>query len=264
MGLLLSKAWRACGIGEWVTAGMIRSAVATYKFGVQHNHLLVLLISMVQPFQKVAVLPILPGSDECNQTVHPSVLQTHQTMLLDQQLQQLQPGSTVAGTPPRGAAGHEEGGGGLETTNPSSSFAAGDRGGGQETCSHCSTFAAVSIVAGAPPRGAAGFEEVGGGPETTNPSSSFAARDRGRGQESCSHCSTCAAGDTVAGAPEEGAAGYEEGGRSGDHPPSSLSTAGVCYPAINSYTDSIASSSLGTGNIATREPLEVLVLGPGL
>ncbi|MGH0184965.1 UNVERIFIED_CONTAM: hypothetical protein FKN15_016751 [Acipenser sinensis] len=30
MGLLLSKAWRACGIGEWVTAGMIRSAVATY------------------------------------------------------------------------------------------------------------------------------------------------------------------------------------------------------------------------------------------
>ncbi|MGH0117746.1 UNVERIFIED_CONTAM: hypothetical protein FKN15_039042 [Acipenser sinensis] len=32
MGLLLSKAWRACGIGEWVTAGMIRSAVATYTW----------------------------------------------------------------------------------------------------------------------------------------------------------------------------------------------------------------------------------------
>ncbi|MGH0120778.1 UNVERIFIED_CONTAM: hypothetical protein FKN15_027144 [Acipenser sinensis] len=70
-------------------------------------------------------------------------------------------GSTVAGTPPRGAAGHEEGGGGLETTNPSSSFAAGDRGGSQETCSHSSTCAAESSVAGAPQGGAAGYEEGG-------------------------------------------------------------------------------------------------------
>ncbi|MGH0186755.1 UNVERIFIED_CONTAM: hypothetical protein FKN15_022258 [Acipenser sinensis] len=82
-------------------------------------------------------------------------------------------------------------------------------------------IAAGSTVAGTPPRGAADHEEGGGGLETTNPSSIFAAGD----QETCSHCSTCAAGDTVAGAPEEGAASYKEGGRSGDHPPSSLSAA---------------------------------------
>ncbi|MGH0139050.1 UNVERIFIED_CONTAM: hypothetical protein FKN15_070977 [Acipenser sinensis] len=73
-------------------------------------------------------------------------------------------GSTVARTPPRGAAGHEEGGGGQETCSHCSSFAARDRGGGQETCPHCS---------------------------------SFAAGDRGGGPETCSHCSFFAAGSTV-------------------------------------------------------------------
>ncbi|MGH0146695.1 UNVERIFIED_CONTAM: hypothetical protein FKN15_026291 [Acipenser sinensis] len=179
-------------------------------------------------------------------------------------------GCTVAGTPPRGAAGHEKGRGGLETTNPSSSFTAGDHGGGQETCSHCSTFVAGRTVAGAPPRGVAGFEEGGGGPETTNPSSSFAAKDRGGGQETCSHCSTCAAGSTVAGASQKGAASYEEGGRSGDHPSSSLSAAmtataeGVSLGSVSTSADSMASSSLATGNIAAHEHLKVPVLGPGL
>ncbi|MGH0139314.1 UNVERIFIED_CONTAM: hypothetical protein FKN15_025144 [Acipenser sinensis] len=136
-------------------------------------------------------------------------------------------GSTVAGTPPRGAAGHEEGGGGPETANPSSRFAARDRGGGQETYSHCSTCPAGSTVAGTPPRGAAGHEEGGGGPETANPSSRFAARDRGGGQETYSHCSTCPAGSTVAGAPQKGAASYEEGGRSGDHPQAAFPLPGL-------------------------------------
>ncbi|MGH0133837.1 UNVERIFIED_CONTAM: hypothetical protein FKN15_053831 [Acipenser sinensis] len=71
--------------------------------------------------------------------------------------------------------------------------------------------------------------------------------------------------------PQGGAAGYKEGGSSGEHPPGSLSAArtapaeGVSLGAGSSYADSIASSSsLATGNIAALEPLEVPVLGPGI
>ncbi|MGH0128764.1 UNVERIFIED_CONTAM: hypothetical protein FKN15_041106 [Acipenser sinensis] len=52
-----------------------------------------------------------------------------------------------------------------------------------------------------------------------------------------------AAGSTVAGAPQKGVAGYEEGGRSGDHPPSSLSAArttlaeGVSLGAVGTSAD---------------------------
>ncbi|MGH0139306.1 UNVERIFIED_CONTAM: hypothetical protein FKN15_025136 [Acipenser sinensis] len=56
---------------------------------------------------------------------------------------------TMAGALRRGAAGHEERGGGQETSSPSRTFAAGD------------------CVAGAPEEGAAGHEELGGvGPPT--------------------------------------------------------------------------------------------------
>ncbi|MGH0115282.1 UNVERIFIED_CONTAM: hypothetical protein FKN15_006710 [Acipenser sinensis] len=85
-------------------------------------------------------------------------------------------GSTVAGAPERGAAGHEEGGGGLETSNPSSSFAAG------------------VTVAGAPPRGAAGYEE-GGGRGTTCPRSFFAG---GRDQQAVSRATTGRGADSMA------------------------------------------------------------------
>ncbi|MGH0122072.1 UNVERIFIED_CONTAM: hypothetical protein FKN15_001797 [Acipenser sinensis] len=51
---------------------------------------------------------------------------------------------TMAGAPRRGTAGHDE------------------RGGGQETSSHSRTFAAGDHVAGAPEEGAAGHEELGG------------------------------------------------------------------------------------------------------
>ncbi|MGH0120791.1 UNVERIFIED_CONTAM: hypothetical protein FKN15_065127 [Acipenser sinensis] len=74
-------------------------------------------------------------------------------------------------------AGHEERGGGQQTSFPSRTFAAGDH------------------VVGAPRRGMAGHEERGGGQQTSFPSRTFAA------------------GGHVAGAPEEGAAGHEEGGR---------------------------------------------------
>ncbi|MGH0149106.1 UNVERIFIED_CONTAM: hypothetical protein FKN15_014313 [Acipenser sinensis] len=98
---------------------------------------------------------------------------------------------------------------------------------------------AGSTVAGAPPRGAAGFEEWGGGPET------------------CSHCSTCAARDTVAGAPKEGAAGYKVGGRSGDDPPSSLPAdrttlaGGARLGTINVSADSISAVSWEAAGIVT-------------
>ncbi|MGH0152937.1 UNVERIFIED_CONTAM: hypothetical protein FKN15_023899 [Acipenser sinensis] len=132
------------------------------------------------------------------------------------------------------------------------------------------SIAAGSTVVGAPPRGSAGHEEGGGGLETTNPSSSFAAGDCGGGQETCAHCSTFAAGRTVAGAPPRGAADFEEGGRSGDHPPSSLSAARtapaerVSLGAVSTSADRMASSSLATGNIATCGPLEASGSGPGL
>ncbi|MGH0127329.1 UNVERIFIED_CONTAM: hypothetical protein FKN15_036699 [Acipenser sinensis] len=51
----------------------------------------------------------------------------------------------MAGASRRGTAGHEERGGGQETSSPSRTFAAGDR------------------VAGAPEEGAASHEELGGG-----------------------------------------------------------------------------------------------------
>ncbi|MGH0149224.1 UNVERIFIED_CONTAM: hypothetical protein FKN15_014634 [Acipenser sinensis] len=85
-------------------------------------------------------------------------------------------GSTVAGAPERVAAGHEKGGGGLETTNPSSSFASG------------------VTVAGAPQRGAAGYEE-GGGQGTTCPRSFFAA---GRDQQAVSCATTGRGADSIA------------------------------------------------------------------
>ncbi|MGH0145357.1 UNVERIFIED_CONTAM: hypothetical protein FKN15_010963 [Acipenser sinensis] len=84
---------------------------------------------------------------------------------------------TVAGAPERGAAGHEEGGRGLETTFPSSSFAAG------------------VPVAGAPQRGAAGYEE-GGGRGTTCLRSFFAA---GRDQHAVGRATTGRGADSMAG-----------------------------------------------------------------
>ncbi|MGH0165073.1 UNVERIFIED_CONTAM: hypothetical protein FKN15_048323 [Acipenser sinensis] len=128
-------------------------------------------------------------------------------------------GSTVAGAPKRGAAGHEEGGGGLGTTNPSSSFAAGDCGGGPETCSHGSSFAAGILVAGAPQEGATGYEE-GGGQGTTCPRSFSAAR--------------------------------------------TVPTEGVSLGAVSTSADSMASSSLATGSIAARGPTEVSLPSPRL
>ena len=82
----------------------------------------------------------------------------------------------MAGAPERGAAGHEEGGGGLETTFPSSSFAAG------------------VLVAGAPQEGAAGYEE-GGGRGTTCPRSFFAA---GRDQHAVGRATTGRGADSMA------------------------------------------------------------------
>ncbi|MGH0126475.1 UNVERIFIED_CONTAM: hypothetical protein FKN15_028322 [Acipenser sinensis] len=86
-------------------------------------------------------------------------------------------GRTVAGAPERGAAGHEEGGGGLETTFPSSSFAAG------------------VLVAGAPQEGATGYEERGRGPETCSHCSSFAA---GLDQHAVSRATTGRGADSIA------------------------------------------------------------------
>ncbi|MGH0124303.1 UNVERIFIED_CONTAM: hypothetical protein FKN15_066020 [Acipenser sinensis] len=116
---------------------------------------------------------------------------------------------TVAGAPERGAAGHEEGGRGLETTFPSSSFAAG------------------VPVAGAPQRGAAGYEE-GGGRGTTCPRSFFAA------------------GVTVAGAPQRGAAGYEEGGGRGTTCPRSNFAAGVDQHAVGRATTGRGADSMAS------------------
>ena len=162
----------------------------------------------------------------------------------------------MAGAPERGAAGHEEGGGGLETTFPSSSFAAGvlvagapqegatgyeDRGGGPETCSHCSFFAAGSTVVGAPPKGATGYKEGGRGLETTFPSSSFAA------------------GVPVAGAPQRGAAGYEEGGGRGTTCPRSFFAAGRDQHAV-----SRATTGRGADSIASHGPTEASLPSPRL
>ncbi|MGH0185120.1 UNVERIFIED_CONTAM: hypothetical protein FKN15_016967 [Acipenser sinensis] len=85
--------------------------------------------------------------------------------------------STVAGAPEKGAAGHEEGGGGLETTNPSSSFAAG------------------VTVAGAPQRGATSYKERGRGQETSIPCSNFAA---GVDQHAVSRATTGRGADSMA------------------------------------------------------------------
>ncbi|MGH0164697.1 UNVERIFIED_CONTAM: hypothetical protein FKN15_069901 [Acipenser sinensis] len=85
-------------------------------------------------------------------------------------------GSTVAGALERGAAGHE-GGGGLETTNPSSSFAAG------------------VLVAGAPQEGATGYEERGRGQETSIPRSNFAA---GVDQHAVSRATTGRGAESIA------------------------------------------------------------------
>ncbi|MGH0145420.1 UNVERIFIED_CONTAM: hypothetical protein FKN15_040350 [Acipenser sinensis] len=79
-------------------------------------------------------------------------------------------------SPGKGAAGHEERGGGQETSSPSRISVAGN------------------TVVRAPRRGNAGHEEGGGGQETSSPRSSFAA------------------GDSVVGAPRRVNAGHEEGG----------------------------------------------------
>ncbi|MGH0145821.1 UNVERIFIED_CONTAM: hypothetical protein FKN15_026714 [Acipenser sinensis] len=134
-------------------------------------------------------------------------------------------GSTVAGTPPRGAAGHEEGGGGPETCPHCGSFAAGDRGGGPETFSHCS---------------------------------SFAAGDRGGGPETCSHCSFFAAGSTVVRAPPRGATGYEERGRGQETSiPCSNFAAGVDQHAV-----SRATTRRGADSIASHGPTEASLPSP--
>ncbi|MGH0175016.1 UNVERIFIED_CONTAM: hypothetical protein FKN15_069422 [Acipenser sinensis] len=86
-------------------------------------------------------------------------------------------------------------GGGPETCSHCSSFAAGDRGGGLETCSHCSFFAAGSTVAGAPQRGATGYEESGRGQETSIPRSNFAA---GLDQHAVSRATTGRGADSMA------------------------------------------------------------------
>ncbi|MGH0127770.1 UNVERIFIED_CONTAM: hypothetical protein FKN15_044572 [Acipenser sinensis] len=205
-------------------------------------------------------------------------------------------GRTVAGAPKRGAAGHEEGGGGLETTFPSSSFAAGvlvasalqegatgyeESGGGPETCSHCSSFAAGSTVAeapqegaaGSPERGAAGHEEGGRGLETTFPSSSFAAgvpvagapqRGAAGYEEGGGRGTTCprsffAAGVTVAGAPQRGAAGYEEGGGRGTTCPRSNFAAGVDQHAVGRAT-----TGRGADSMASHGPSEASLTSPRL
>ncbi|MGH0189651.1 UNVERIFIED_CONTAM: hypothetical protein FKN15_037226 [Acipenser sinensis] len=63
MGLLLSKAWRACGIGEWVTAGMIRSAVATYTWST-HGEVSKTTVSrhMTHSLQTQAAFYVLDGA----------------------------------------------------------------------------------------------------------------------------------------------------------------------------------------------------------
>ncbi|MGH0130850.1 UNVERIFIED_CONTAM: hypothetical protein FKN15_043629 [Acipenser sinensis] len=63
MGLLLSKAWRACGIGEWVTAGMIRSAVATYTWST-HGEVSKTTVSrhMTHSLQMQAAFYVLDGA----------------------------------------------------------------------------------------------------------------------------------------------------------------------------------------------------------
>ena len=148
----------------------------------------------------------------------------------------------MAGAPERGAAGHEEGGGGLETTFPSSSFAAG------------------VLVAGAPQEGATGYEDRGGGPETCSHCSSFAAGDRGGGPETCSHCSFFAAGSTVVGAPPKGATGYKEGGRGLETTfPSSSFAAGVDQHAV-----SRATTGRGADSIASHGPTEASLPSPRL
>ncbi|MGH0120296.1 UNVERIFIED_CONTAM: hypothetical protein FKN15_060704 [Acipenser sinensis] len=63
MGLLLSKAWRACGIGEWVTAGMIRSVVATYTWST-HGEVSKTTVSrhMTHSLQTQAAFYVLDGA----------------------------------------------------------------------------------------------------------------------------------------------------------------------------------------------------------
>ena len=130
----------------------------------------------------------------------------------------------MAGAPERGAAGHEEGGRGLETTFPSSSFAAG------------------VLVAGAPQEGATGYEDPGGGPET------------------CSHCSTCAAGSTVVGAPPRGATSYEERGRGQETSiPRSNFAASMDQQAV-----SRAITGRGADSIASHGPTEASLPSPRL
>ncbi|MGH0161625.1 UNVERIFIED_CONTAM: hypothetical protein FKN15_057070 [Acipenser sinensis] len=91
------------------------------------------------------------------------------------------------------------------------------------------TLAAGDTVTGALEEGAAGYEE--GGRSGDHPPSTLSAAKTtpagGARLETTFPSSTLAAGDTVAGTPEEGAASYEEGGRSGDRPPSSCSAAGI-------------------------------------
>ncbi|MGH0140005.1 UNVERIFIED_CONTAM: hypothetical protein FKN15_021685 [Acipenser sinensis] len=106
-------------------------------------------------------------------------------------------------------------------------------------------------VAGAPERGATGYEERGSGPETCSHCSSFAAGDRGGGQETCSHRSTFAAGSTVAAAPPWGAAGYEEGGGQGTTCPRSFSAARTVPHAVGRAT-----TGRGADSMASHGPTE--------
>ncbi|MGH0165121.1 UNVERIFIED_CONTAM: hypothetical protein FKN15_048391 [Acipenser sinensis] len=178
-------------------------------------------------------------------------------------------GSTVAGAPQRGATGYEERGRGPETCSHCSSFAAGDRGGGPETCSHCSSFAAgdrgaASASATARSRGAGAASAsrtsttgstVAGAPEK----GAAGHEEGGGGLETTNPSSSFAAGVTVAGAPQRGAASYEEGGGRGTTCPRSFFAAGRDQQAV-----SRATTGRGADSMASHGPTEASLPSPRL
>ncbi|MGH0145911.1 UNVERIFIED_CONTAM: hypothetical protein FKN15_045959 [Acipenser sinensis] len=150
-------------------------------------------------------------------------------------------------------------------------------------CKLC--FTAGSVVAGVPQRRGTGYEERGD-QETSSPSSTFAAGDSvarapeegaagskegRRGQETTFPRSTCAAGNSVARTPEEGVAGYREGGRGQEITPTGsrsdawFSLAGGASRCMVSLA--LASVGLGGGPstmAATHGPIAAPIPGPGL
>ena len=91
------------------------------------------------------------------------------------------------------------------------------------------------------------------------PERGAAGHEEGGGKETFSRRSTFAAGSTVAGAPQEGAAGYEEGGGRGTTCPRSNFAAGRDQHAVGRAT-----TGRGADSMASHGPSEASLTSPRL